>query len=420
LFSSIFCKDQKCAQLTILVYMQADNNLAPFALGNMQSMQNAGYNKEINVLVQWIQPHSKTVNRCFIDFDSMMKIDSILPVQETFCHQTSIVQSMIWAKDKFPAKYYMLVLWNHGAGIIDHEKYPYSKGFVSQQYQSWIKIPGIEYVQDRGILYSDTTRTYLDTKQLGETLKIIKEDVLHKPIDIVGMDACFMAMLEIGYQIKDYARYFVASQNAESGEGWNYQGLLKALKTKGFDATPLDFAQAVVSTYEDFYWDKFYFYTQSVVDLSKIKQMKEVVDKIVSNFLYCQQLNKSHFLYMVKRARSCAVCFDIQLFVDIHSFYKNMLGNSKKYLQENPDKSFSAYSKALENLNVALEEGMENVEQVVQANVVGPILKYAKGISFYFPQKAIHSSYGKTLFAKESIWFDFIKIVVGQGNIDLA
>lgn len=82
------------------------------------------------------------------------------------------------------------------------------------------------------------------------------------------------------------------------------------------------------------------------------------------------------------------------------------------------DKDFLAYNRALEDLNLALRVGMENIKHVVQANVAGPIFRHAQGISFYFPQKSIHSSYEKTLFAQESKWFDFIKSVVTEEKLD--
>ena len=52
--------------------------------------------------------------------------------------------------------------------------------------------------------------------RLSYALSQIK-DVLGQKIDLVGMDACLMAMVEVAYEIKDYVNILVASQETEPG-----------------------------------------------------------------------------------------------------------------------------------------------------------------------------------------------------------
>jgi hypothetical protein len=39
-------------------------------------------------------------------------------------------------------------------------------------------------------------------------------------LSIIGADACLMGMLEVAYEWKDRASFFVASEEIEPGDGW--------------------------------------------------------------------------------------------------------------------------------------------------------------------------------------------------------
>ena len=102
-----FSRVAKQAEWTILTYMQADNNLAPFAGYNVKNMQRAGYNKGVHVLVQWIKPDCKTAGRYVLTKGDQIKEEVIVPTEETLCPQTSIINAMKWAKRNYPAKHYL-------------------------------------------------------------------------------------------------------------------------------------------------------------------------------------------------------------------------------------------------------------------------------------------------------------------------
>lgn len=51
------------ARWTILIYMQAANNLQPYSLENVAQMASVGSDSNINIVLQWKQiPASKTIN----------------------------------------------------------------------------------------------------------------------------------------------------------------------------------------------------------------------------------------------------------------------------------------------------------------------------------------------------------------------
>ncbi|MFN3467520.1 MAG: clostripain-related cysteine peptidase, partial [Candidatus Brocadiales bacterium] len=79
-----------------------------------------------------------------------------------------------------------------------------------------------------------------------ETKKVNGKD----RIDILGLDACYMAMMEVLFSIKDYARYVIASENEEALDGWPYGDVLMA-----FLDNPSRPAHQIASSIADAYVD---------------------------------------------------------------------------------------------------------------------------------------------------------------------
>ena len=40
--------------------------------------------------------------------------------------------------------------------------------------------------------------------------------------DLIGFDTCLMQNFDLAYKLEPYADYFLASEETESGFGWNY------------------------------------------------------------------------------------------------------------------------------------------------------------------------------------------------------
>ena len=49
------------------------------------------------------------------------------------------------------------------------------------------------------------------------------------PLELVGFDACLMATVDTANAFSDIARYMVASEETEPGNGWYYTGWVQAL-----------------------------------------------------------------------------------------------------------------------------------------------------------------------------------------------
>ena len=431
LFVSIFSTASLfSAEWTVLVYVQARNNLSKFALKNLSDMSKIGSSSDLNILVQWYQPDRQGVWRYKIEKDRM-ELDSLLPCDWDGTGVEDLVDSMRWAASKYPAKQHMLVLWNHGVGILD----PVWNGQGRTNLMSVdskileeeprIQLEGVtknldafDDLDQRGILFNEQSRTYMNNQQLAEALRQIKTNVLGgKKIDVLGMDACLMAMLEVGYQIKDYADYLVASQEVELANGWDYQTVLGSLLIG--KVAPVQLVENIVLAYEHYYKNKIQFYTQSAVRLENIGYLKDSVDQIVDCVNECKKYDRTGIKNVINDARKSSLQFSTKSYVDLYSLFSQF----HKKLEEkyaNADRTFAGSShlpllkKSVESLKGALNIGMKVVEGSVVAKTSGKNFAAAKGISIYFPSGNVDNSYFKTEFAKDSLWLDFIKTSLGN------
>jgi hypothetical protein len=142
----------------------------------------------------------------------------------------ALVDYVNWAVANFPANNYALIISSHGGGW---------KGvaFDSTNGGDWIIMP-----------------------ELRQALQAVPH------LNIIGFDACLMAMIEVGEQIRGEADILVASEEVIPGDGWPYLRWVPQLKANpGMSANQL--SVRLVNEYQNYYEDKVEDYTLSATDL---------------------------------------------------------------------------------------------------------------------------------------------------------
>lgn len=119
-----------------------------------------------------------------------------------------------WSAEEYPADRYILILWDHGGGVLD----------------------GFGYDE----IFPDSS---LGIDDLASALK----DGGVK-FDIVGFDACFMATLETAYALEPYADYLISSEESEPSDGWDYTEWIAGLSLDPSTPT-LSLAEKLISGY---------------------------------------------------------------------------------------------------------------------------------------------------------------------------
>jgi hypothetical protein len=438
---------------TVLVYAQAGNNLNLYASQNFTDMTQIGSTEDLNVLVQCYRPNQDGAFRYKI-LKGKMDLDMVVPTGDG--HQANdLVGAMDWAVKKYPAQKYCLILWNHGLGIIDplwgnnrRRERAIDSPLLSIENDVVKENPRIQIqgltvdpisltenkeinlneslfgaaslseigqtnlvdflpsMVHRGILFNEYTKTYMTNQILTQALSQIKTTVLNnKKIDVLGMDACLMAMVEVGYQARNYADLMVASQEVEHARGWNYLSILQGF-SRG-KPSPAQVAQNIVTAYDLLYKDRVNFYTQSAVKLEFMEEIRQSLDLVIHDVKVCQKLNAVETKDLIKRARKKALQFSMQSFIDLHTF----LGEMQNQTDVDEHSSFIK-SKQIQDLKISLSVCMRFIEESVVANVSGRYVNRAKGLSIYFPLTRIDDCYPKTEFAQESLWLGLLKDVL--------
>jgi hypothetical protein len=107
---------------------------------------------------------------------------------------------IMWAATNFPAERYMVVISSHGAG--------------------WRGI-GPDYGNDN---------SNLDLPEISEALGAAREALGIDKFDIVGFDACLMAVTDVALMLEPHAHYVLSSQEVIPGNGWEYTDSINAMK----------------------------------------------------------------------------------------------------------------------------------------------------------------------------------------------
>jgi hypothetical protein len=388
-FSTLYPNEAPKAKWTVMIYAEADSILNNFAARNFHAMSNIGSNENLNIIVQWNQPHKKGTWRYKIDKHKMTLIHNHSKTRTNFSQD--LIDFVSFAAEKYPADEYALILWNHGLGILDPDwgnihQFAINPSMMSARSQ----IEGITCPL-RGILFDISNKNYLDNQGLINALSHLTTNVTKKKFAIIGMDACLMSMLEVCYQIKNFAHYSVASEEVELAQGWDYK-FLEDLAITPVCAEKL--AKTIVSMFKDFYQGKTKFYTQSAIYLEGIEALKQNLDAVVSNIILHRQSKPKKINLAIKKARKACFQLSIPCYVDLYSFYSEL----DKHLT--PD---------FKILKTNLKEGMAIIDKVVIANVTSNHLSRAKGISIYYPSNNIDPSYFNTLFVQDSLWLPFLQ-----------
>lgn len=195
---------------TILVYLNGHNDLDSYGLLNMNQMEAVGSSDQVNIVVQWATMRANATKRYYITKDSdMVNVSSPVvhnPGLVDMGKRESLVEFIRWAKANYPAKHYLIDVWNHGSG--------------------WRKKIAGEQIKD--ISFDDRFNSHITTEELGLAMQEAAQ-ILEQPVDIYASDACLMAMAEVAGEMATSVRIFVGSQDLEPGEGWPYREFLEAV-----------------------------------------------------------------------------------------------------------------------------------------------------------------------------------------------
>jgi hypothetical protein len=326
----------------------------------------------------------------------------------------TLVDFVAWAVQNYPAERYALVLSDHGMGWPGGWSDPTASGGGRSE------APIVQNLADH---------LYLD--ELDRALDEIRSQTGIDQFELIGMDACLMAHVEVFSALRPHARYAVASQETEPSLGWAYTGFLEDLQADPqMDGAGL--GQAIVDSYitedqrlvDDQARAEFMAQSSGVgglfgappaeqitqqiarditltaVDLDRLPDLMTSLDRLA---LLLQQLDQRQ----VAKARDYARAFTSIFGRNVQPSYID-LGHFARLLAK--ESGSQALSAAADRLAIAIND-------TVVAEKHGRNKSGASGLSVYFPNSQLYSSPVSgplsyitvaSRFAADSLWDDFL------------
>lgn len=247
----------------------------------------------------------------------------------------TVTEFIDYAYENYPAKHYGLIFWDHGGGAV--------LGY------------GADEVYNYDSLSVPDLKSSIEDSELAADTKF----------DFIGFDACLMGMIEVADALKGCADYLIASEETESGYGWDYSFLKDVTDNGAYGGG--DLADYVIDTFSEFYDSSSTYvpdYSLSCIDLSKTDEIVSSLDTLVT--AADQSLRGGNYS-RIARCRDSAKAFgmisqyEFYDYIDLYSLASSM----KSEFPEESD---------------ALRKSIDDAVVKNGSNISG-----AHGLSIYFP-----------------------------------
>lgn len=209
---------------TLLVFLNANNNLDSFGDMDVREMQRAD-RPDINIVVQHASLSKRTVTRDVVTAGKVTTVEKLDWATTDMGDYTVLRDFLVWGAHMFPAEHYFVDVWNHGNG--------------------WTPVTDRRRRVARDISIDDHTGNAISPQQLGYALKDMQSAIGRK-VDVYGSDACLMAMVEVYAELQGVVDYAVGSQEVEPGDGWPYHDWLAR-----WGSTPREVAVSLAELYTE-------------------------------------------------------------------------------------------------------------------------------------------------------------------------
>ncbi|MFT5195208.1 MAG: hypothetical protein ACI85U_002227, partial [Candidatus Promineifilaceae bacterium] len=356
--------DPSLPDWTVLIYMAADNSLDEAAIFNLNQMEAANLNADVQVIVQLDRAAGKEWSdtrryRIVPDNDpTTFTSEPLHIIGELNMGDPSVLADFVdWGLSTYPAKRHALIMWDHGVG--------------------WSGI-----ADD----HTDADQLTLDELQRGLAAGLV--DQLHPQkslfqFDMIGFDACLMGQLDVYQALVPFAVAAAASEELTPAAGWPYTAWLNQLNQNS-DGGGKTAARLASETFINYYSVEAPadFVTMSAVDLEQIEAVSNSLNTLTT--WLSQDINLAASLIAPARAGTeiyaKAYGLDAERYgaIDLHHFATILASQS-------PDREVAALA---ENI-------IQAVDKAVISSNSGRGLPHAAGISLYFPltKSLINASY---------------------------
>jgi hypothetical protein len=383
-------KEPKEVDWLIMLYMAGDNNLNEEMVLSLQFLLEVGglANDAIVAEFDSSQPGRPTKRYDFTEQKGIRLKDHLAPEDEQGAQEASTgnpetLESFLkWAEGKYKPQHRILILSGHGSGT--------TEDFLMRD----------ENADDFLSMHELTKALEKSGYKTRENSEYKEGD---KKLDIIGMDACYMSMAEVCYELREHADILIGAEGLEPEFGWPYSKFLRrayAKRTsKGSPLNPDEVAIILVKEYIEHYEAHDQSVDLAAIRLSHMKELKQEFGSLVTALN--GQMDKYNKL---TSAHWRAQTYKSDQFVDLKD-----LCDQIDHVDFNDD---------VERIAEKIVDRLEDA--VLLSGCTGFAYQWSHGLSVYFPWAFVSPDYGNMSFAQETEtgWDDFIKNFVKNTRRD--
>ena len=197
-----FAENRREKELTLIVYMCGSNleSEGASASHDLDEMENAGFDENrMNVLVMtggagaWHNGQQAAGTSLIQVGDRKSRFLTVPSPETSMGKAETLTWLMRFARDRYPARDYALIIWDHGAGPLG------------------------------GVCLDENFAP--DRLTMDELSQALEDAGLPGKLSWIGFDACLMSTVEVAAALSPWADYMIASQESEPSTGWDYSFL---------------------------------------------------------------------------------------------------------------------------------------------------------------------------------------------------
>jgi hypothetical protein len=415
--------DDPIYKWTVMVYFASDDP-GQYGIDNLNKLKAAGSTPDVAILAQVDPTGTGQTARYWLNRGSKLDDDIVSRFSSIDTGSPdALVQFVGWAADVAPAERYILILWGHGDGWQNEDNAGRAAGrtvhrrFDTGELKKLLQVSGasndkVDKFLENVVLLPNRTvvgsrsADLLDGQGLKKALGGVAER-LGRKIDVLGMDSCLMAMVEVAYQVRDSVEYMIASEDATPLASWPFDAIFEELVNYP-DLDPVQLGQIAVRQYIIDFQEQGLFVTQSVCDLGQIRSLSDAVAQLASALIH--DLHDPELRATIITARAMVQSFYVKDYVDLYD-YCDILGT----LVSEPDHRLSRACKHVKHVITSGTGSIGGPGSFVRVHgIYGYPLKDAHGASVYFPCSDFSAQYLSLDFAKDTGWGDFAKTFASQ------
>jgi len=403
-------------ELTILLYMDGANDLEPYTVNNFLDLESVGSDKNLNVVAELsrisqeklkeikekmgapcVEPTGvdgdwSGVRRYYVmrdkpgDVEALKQLNS--PVLEdlgtiNMSETGTLADFLSWGVKKYPAKKYMVVLMDHGAGWCGAMTNDATAGAVTMS-NPQIAAAFAKTEQETGVTF-----------------------------DVIFMKACLMANTESAYELKNAGKYLVGSEEIAGeapGEFAPYIDKIRQDLADGKEVTGETLAKGIV----EYYTDKASFSTISAIDLDKMEGVKNALGDFAAK-LRTTDTGKDALAECIENALHFG-----QTGYEFYSHNRDLYSVAEHILQSDKvkDESLKESAKGMMEAikRAVISKGFNNNMWVFKDNDLQQTdFSDSNGLSVYLPTNPTYvdgyvkgEEYKELATSKETVWDEFI------------